>query len=120
MYAPQRDGDPDPGEVVWAWIPYEEDPNTGKDRPVVVVGLAPAGSEDDLVVVPLTSRDHGNDPDFFAVGSGAWDRERRPSYVRMDVAYAVEPAGVRREGATLDRDRFMALADALRARHGWT
>jgi hypothetical protein len=105
---------------VWAWIPYEEDPTTGKDRPVVVVGMAPGGSEYDLVVVPLTSRDHGNDPDFFPVGSGAWDRERRPSFVRMDFAYAVEPAGVRREGATLDRSRYTALADALRKRHGWT
>ncbi len=39
-YAPERDGDPDPGEVVWCWVPYEDDPSQGKDRPVVVVGLA--------------------------------------------------------------------------------
>ena len=39
-YAPDRDGEPDPGEVVWAWVPYEEDPEQGKDRPVVIVGRA--------------------------------------------------------------------------------
>lgn len=23
-YAPDRDGDPDPGEIVWTWVPFEE------------------------------------------------------------------------------------------------
>jgi hypothetical protein len=32
-YDPHPDGKPDPGEVVWAWIPYEDDPTRGKDRP---------------------------------------------------------------------------------------
>lgn len=27
-----RDGDPDPGEVVWTWVPYGDDPSQGKDR----------------------------------------------------------------------------------------
>ena len=36
-YAPERDGEPDPGEVVWAWVPYEDDPSQGKDRPVLVL-----------------------------------------------------------------------------------
>ena len=38
-YQPERDGDPDPGEVVWTWVPYEDDPEQGKDRPVVVIGV---------------------------------------------------------------------------------
>ncbi|MFP5368570.1 MAG: type II toxin-antitoxin system PemK/MazF family toxin, partial [Actinomycetes bacterium] len=37
-YAPRPDGEPDPGEVVWAWVPYEEDHGRGKDRPVLLVG----------------------------------------------------------------------------------
>ena len=37
-YTPSLDGDPDPGEVVWTWVPYEEDPTLGKDRPVVIIG----------------------------------------------------------------------------------
>ena len=37
-YSPSLDGDADPGEVVWTWVPYEEDPTQGKDRPVVIIG----------------------------------------------------------------------------------
>jgi hypothetical protein len=37
-YAPNLDGDADPGEVVWTWVRYEEDSGQGKDRPVLVVG----------------------------------------------------------------------------------
>ncbi|MGW2658988.1 type II toxin-antitoxin system PemK/MazF family toxin, partial [Streptomyces sp. NPDC001478] len=33
-YAPDRDGDPDPGEIVWTWVPFEENDGRGKDRPV--------------------------------------------------------------------------------------
>ena len=36
-YSPVVDGRPDPGEVVWAWVPYEDDPSRGKDRPVLVL-----------------------------------------------------------------------------------
>ena len=34
---------PEPGEVVWTWVPYEEDPTRGKDRPVPVIGLEADG-----------------------------------------------------------------------------
>ena len=37
-YNPELDGQADPGEVVWTWVAYEDDPRQGKDRPVVVVG----------------------------------------------------------------------------------
>ncbi len=37
-YAPAPDGNPDPGEIVWTWVPYEEDHSQGKDRPVLVIG----------------------------------------------------------------------------------
>ena len=37
-YAPDLDGQADPGEIVWTWVVFEEDPSRGKDRPVLVVG----------------------------------------------------------------------------------
>ena len=37
-YAPDLDGQADPGEIVWTWVVYEDDPSKGKDRPVLVVG----------------------------------------------------------------------------------
>ena len=39
-YNPRSNGRPDPGEVVWAWVPYEENASLGKDRPVLIVGRA--------------------------------------------------------------------------------
>src|SRR4051812_11044880 len=37
-YSPEADGSPDPGEIVWTWVPYQEDHSQGKDRPVLVIG----------------------------------------------------------------------------------
>lgn len=103
-YSPCIDGDPDPGEVVWTWVPYEDDPRQGKDRPVVIIGRR--GSN--LVGVPLTSKPHDNEPQV-KVGIGPWDREGRPSYAKVERVLDVDPAQVRREGAVLPRTAFDAV-----------
>lgn len=110
QYAPRRDGDPDPGEVVWAWVPYEEDPTQGKDRPVVVIGR---DADDDalLVALMLSSKDHDGDRDWFALGAGAWDAEHRPSWVRLDRTLAVTDDAVRREGSALPQPLFLAVVE---------
>jgi hypothetical protein len=112
-YTPSMDGDPDPGEIVWAWVPYDEDPNQGKDRPVVVVGRRGAR----LVGVPLTSKQDDRDSQV-AVGTGSWDRDGRVSYAKLDRLIPLDRARVRREGAILDRDRFDDVIDGLRRVHG--
>ena len=76
-YSPRIDGDPDPGEVVWTWVPYQDDPNRGKDRPVVIIGR----TGDDLAGVPLTSKGKRRG-DHVPVGSGSWDRRGRPTRTR--------------------------------------
>jgi hypothetical protein len=53
------------------------------------------------------------------LGTGDWDRKRRPSEVRLDRVLRVSPDGVRREGSVLDRKRFNAVAKALRSINGW-
>ncbi len=112
-YSPEMDGDPDPGEVVWTWVPYEDDPSHGKDRPVVIVGRR--GSM--LVGVPLTSKQHDNEAQV-SVGSGKWDREGRPSYAKLDRLLEVDPQKVRREGAVLSRTHFDAVvAGVKRTQH---
>jgi hypothetical protein len=116
LYAPDLDGDPDPGEVCWAWIPYEDDPKQGKDRPVIVIGR----DGDGLVVVPLTTKPHPERDDEVEVGSGGWDRGLRASYAKVDDVLVVTVHDVRREGAVLDRKRFdqvLAGIDAYRGRH---
>jgi hypothetical protein len=110
-YSPCIDGDPDPGEVVWTWVPYEEDPAKGKDRPVVVVGRR--GSM--LVGVALTSKRHDNEEQV-AVGAGPWDREGRASYAKIERLLEIDPGKVRREGAVLSRAYFDDVVAAVRRR----
>ena len=113
-YSPSKDGDPDPGEVVWAWVPYEEDVTQGKDRPVAIIGR----SGDDLVGVPLTSKRHDREQQV-GVGTGPWDPQRRPSYAKVDQVLLVDADDVRREGAVLDRATFDAVvAGVQRSRRG--
>ena len=100
-YSPDLDGDPDPGEVVWTWVPYEDDPNRGKDRPVVIIGRI----GDDLAGVQLTSKNKKR-REHIPVGSGAWDPKRRPSFAKVDRLLTIDPDDVRREGAVLDENRF--------------
>ena len=121
-YAPRPDGRPDPGEIVWTWVPYEEDHTQGKDRPVLVVGR----EGDWLVALPLTSKDHDRDEqqerrsgrEWVDIGSGDWDGRGRPSEVRVNRLVRVDPERVRREGAVLPRDRYDEVVAAARALHG--
>ena len=115
-YAPQPDGRADPGEVVWTWVAYEDDPHRGKDRPVLVVGRT-GTSLLGLMLSSQTERD--GQRGWLALGPGAWDREQRPSWVRLDRVLDVPEDGIRREGAVLDRTRFDRVAHALRSEHGW-
>ena len=119
-YAPQPDGEPDPGEVLWTWVPYEEDHTKGKDRPVLIVGRN--GSF--LLALMLTSRDRvpasSTGGDYIDVGTGGWDRQGRPSEARLDRVLQIRADSIRREGAVLDRERFEAVAAGIRRRHDWS
>jgi hypothetical protein len=108
-YQPRHDGDADPGEVVWTWVPYEDDPKQGKDRPVLVIGTI--GKQ--LAVLRLTSKDRTDRGESIELGTGRWDGSGRVSYVKLDRILQVAPSKVRREGATLDKARFDHVIEAL-------
>ncbi|MDM7853790.1 type II toxin-antitoxin system PemK/MazF family toxin [Cellulomonas alba] len=121
-YAPVLDGDADPGEIVWTWVPYEDDARQGKDRPVLVVGRdGPV-----LLALMLTSKDHDRDAagearrgrHWLDIGAGPWDNRRRPSEVRLDRVLRVDPTTVRREGAMVDRALFDQVVAAMAAVRG--
>jgi hypothetical protein len=115
-YSPQTDGAPDPGEIVWTWVPFEENDGRGKDRPVLVVAVESAGT---CLAVQLTSKDHDGDGDFVPVGAGSWDGEHRPSWVNLDRVIRVHDSGLRREAAALPREPFEQVTGRLRQRYGW-
>ena len=118
-YSPHPDGLADPGAVVWAWVPYEEDFGRGKDRPVLIIGR----DADYLLGLMLTSKDHDRDyadetrhgRHWLDVGSGGWDSQGRPSEVRLDRVLRLRPEGVRREGAALSRPVFEQVSQAFTA-----
>ncbi|RZU48899.1 PemK-like, MazF-like toxin of type II toxin-antitoxin system [Krasilnikovia cinnamomea] len=115
-YAPDLDGAADPGEIVWTWVPYEDDPRQGKDRPVLVVGRAGRT----LLGLMLSSQsERDGQRGWFALGPGDWDVTARPSWVRLDRVLEVDEDGIRREGAVLDRGRYDRVADRLRREYGW-
>lgn len=122
-YRPQADGKPDPGEIVWAWVPFEEDHSQGKDRPALVI----AEHESWLLALMLTSKDHDRDQvaqqragrEWLDIGTGDWDRQGRPSEVRLDRILRLDPEGVRREGGRLDRQRFELVATEVARVNGW-
>jgi len=122
-YTPKINQRPDPGEIVWTWVPYEEDFAQGKDRPVLLVGR----DGDWLLGLMLTSKDHNRDAadearwgrHWMDVGTGSWDSEGRPSEIRLDRVVRVDPAQVRREGAILDESRFDAIVGAARQVNHW-
>lgn len=129
-YAPDRDGAPDPGEIVWTWVPFEENDGRGKDRPVLVVAREPAGT---LLAVQLSSKRHDHDGERsemgappaegwgrVAIGVGAWDSARRESWVDLDRVLRVHEAGMRREACALDRVRFDRVVERLIERYGWS
>jgi hypothetical protein len=115
-YAPDRDGSPDAGEIVWTWVPYEENDGRGKDRPVLVIGRQ---SPDRVYAVRMTSKAHEGDRDYLSIGSGQWDSQGRESWVDIEQLYSVHETGLRREAAALDRSRYRRVAAALVDRYGW-
>ncbi|WFE66343.1 type II toxin-antitoxin system PemK/MazF family toxin [Micromonospora sp. WMMD714] len=115
-YAPEPDGQADPGEIVWTWVPYEDDPKQGKDRPVLVVGR----SSRTLFGLMLSSQsERDGQRHWLGLGPGEWDRDARPSWVRLDRVLTMREDSIRREGAVLDRVRFDRVGQALRSGYGW-
>lgn len=121
-YAPDPDGEPDPGEIVWTWVPFEEDHSKGKDRPVLLIGR----DREWLLGLQLTSQDHDRDAEqerragrvWVDIGTGSWDRSGRASEVRVNRILRVDATTVRREGAVLERARFDLVVSAMRRGRG--
>lgn len=117
-YSPSLDGDADPGEIVWTWVPFEEDYSQGKDRPVLLVGR----DGEYLLALMMTSKDHNNrehaDPNYLDIGSGPWDPQGRASEVKLNRVIRVRPDSMRREGAIMPEDTFRLIERAWTRHNG--
>ncbi|WP_449277359.1 type II toxin-antitoxin system PemK/MazF family toxin [Leucobacter sp. GX24907] len=106
-YAPNPDRDPDPGEVVWTWVPYVENDGRGKDRPVLIVARL---DEHSVIGCYLSTKQHAG---FVDIGTGGWDPQGRGSYLSPERLLRITHEGMRREGHALDRERFLEAATAI-------
>ena len=117
-YSPSLDGDADPGEIVWTWVPFEEDHSQGKDRPVLLVGR----DGEYLLALMMTSKDHNNrehaDSNYLDIGSGPWDSQGRASEVKLNRVIRVRPDAMRREGAVMPQDTFRLIERAWTRHNG--
>lgn len=117
-YSPSLDGDADPGEIVWTWVPFEENHSQGKDRPVLLVGR----DGEYLLALMMTSKDHNNrehaDPNYLDIGSGPWDPQGRASEVKLNRVIRVRPDAMRREGAIMPEDTFRLIERAWTRHNG--
>ena len=109
-YSPSLDGDADPGEIVWTWVPFEEDHSQGKDRPVLLVGR----DGEYLLALMMTSKD----PNYLDIGSGPWDPQGRASEVKLNRVIRVRPDAMRREGAIMPEDTFRLIERAWTRHNG--
>lgn len=117
-YSPSLDGDADPGEIVWTWVPFEEDHSQGKDRPVLLVGR----DGEHLLALMMTSKDHNSrehaDSNYLDIGSGPWDPQGRASEVKLNRVIRVRPDAMRREGAIMPEDTFRLIERAWTRHNG--
>lgn len=120
-YRPYDDNTPDPGEVIWTWVPYEENDGRGKDRPVLVLAI----EGEYVFFVQMTSKDHADHGIrrdkhgtwWLDIGSGDWDPQGRPSEVKLSILWVVHQSQIRREGAALDKRKFQQVVAAIKKIH---
>lgn len=108
------DDHPDPGEVVWARVPFEDDPSQSKDRPVLIIGRVNGSTK--LAGIQLTTQVRGRKFEL-PIGTGSWDRLGRQTAVRLDRIVQIDPSNYRREGSVFERAKFDSVIGHLAAYH---
>lgn len=116
FYAPNMDGQVDPGEVVWFWVPDERSETKLTERALVVIGR-----HGDLVLGLITSPNpvHAMSEKWIDIGSGPWDDAGRKCWLRLDKIIKVPETAIRRQGAVIPLRRFNRVANRLREDYNW-
>ena len=110
-YSPDLDGDPDPARSSGPGCRTRTTRRRARIAPWWSSG-APA-----MTWPPYRSRRRTSGHGQVPVGTGAWDRSRRPSFAKVDRLLDIDPErDVRREGAVLDRRHFDDVVAGVRPR----
>jgi hypothetical protein len=117
FYAPDLDGQADPGEIVWFLAPIDAAAKKHSERAMLVVGRTRHRGVLGLLISPNSS--HSHDGNWMEIGSGQWDSLGRPCWIRLDRVLEVPDHALRRAGALFPRARFERVASALRSRFDW-
>lgn len=108
------DDHPDPGEVVWAKVHFQENAALSKDRPVLVIGRI--NGSDKLAAIQLTSQVSGRTNEL-PINVRNLDRLGRKSALKLDQIIVVDPKDYRREGSVLSKSEFEGVIGRLAAYH---
>ncbi|MFD3440952.1 type II toxin-antitoxin system PemK/MazF family toxin [Streptomyces sp. NPDC058685] len=89
---------PQPGEIWWADVPYEDGPGS-KDRPCLVLSVRGGTAQ----VAKITSKYHDERPGVISLPPGTvGDAQGRPSFLETDELRAVEVWEFRRRVGVVD------------------
>lgn len=116
FYAPDMDGQADPGEVVWIWAPADGPNQPPRERAIVVMGR---NRNSVLGLLVSCNPEHRAEEEWIDIGSGGWDPRGRQSWVRLDRVLEVSELGIRRQGTVIPQGRFERIANRLRNDFGW-
>lgn len=116
MYAPDMDGQADPGEVIWTYI------RTQKGGDLQLRSILIVGRHKHTLFGLLISADpeHIKKHNWMRIGAGPWDRESRESSVCLDKVLEIPESEIQRRGVSMPERRFDRIAARLRSEYGWT
>ncbi|MER7846746.1 type II toxin-antitoxin system PemK/MazF family toxin [Kitasatospora sp. NPDC096077] len=106
---PSRGARPEPQEIWWAEVPFEDGPGA-KDRPCLVLRVHGRTA----TVAKITSKHHAERPGVLALPPGSvGDRQGRASWLETDELREVPLSAFRRRAGTLDRQVWTRAQQVL-------
>jgi len=115
-YAPDMDGQAEPGEVVWIWAPSDGPDMPPRERAMLVIGR---DRHTILGLLISPNPKHAGAETWLDIGAGEWDASGRQCWIRLDRVLEVSEQGVRRQGALFPQRRFERIANRLRNHYHW-
>ncbi len=115
-YAPDMDGQAEPGEVVWIWAPSDGPTKPPRERAILVVGRT---RHTILGLLISPNPQHDGEEHWLDIGAGEWDTSGRQCWIRLDRVVEASELGIRRQGALFPQRRFERIANKLRSNYHW-